>query len=346
MISFLIVLGCLLINALLACAEMAFVSVDKRKLKSAVNKGDARASIIEKMHRQPEKLLSVIQIGITLVGAISAAVSGAGAEESIAPLFERWFNISEGSAEMLAIAFVVLPLTTLSVVIGELVPKSIALSFAYPIIIKMSRWLKLAVFLLGPLIAPMGMATKFILRLVLSKKDEENVIHNAEEVSLAGLKKEHKQYVFNVLELDNKVVKNVMMPWAEVDIIDYLATSEEVVDQILKNGHTRLPVLANKQVCGFLHSKEFLNLFRAGAEKNWMSFMRAPKFIEKNAKLLDVLKRMQKERIHLMIVGDEDHPEGIITLEDVLEVVVGDIFDENEDGRVQLFLRGMVSKKL
>ncbi|MBF0208389.1 MAG: HlyC/CorC family transporter [Oligoflexia bacterium] len=326
----------------MSCAEMAFVSVDKKKIRNASLAGDPKAAIIEKMQKVPERLLSGIQIGITLVGAVSAAVSGAGAEETISPWLVSIFDIRESLAEIIAISFVVVPLTFVSVVIGELVPKSIALRYSFPVIIKLALALKLTEKILSPLIIPMEKVTKFILRrmrLYISEIDTNQI---SDDVSLSGLKKEHKQYILNLIDLESKIVKGVMIPWDQVNHVRYEVESEDVLKLILEHGRTRLPVLANNEVCGFLHAKEFLNLFKGGGADNWVSFIRPPRFVKKEEKLLDVLKRMQKDRIHLLIVGDETNPEGIITLEDILEEVIGDIIDEDEDGQVKIYLRRSV----
>jgi putative hemolysin len=317
---------------------MAFVTVDRRKLRNASLGGDSRATIIENMLRHPERLLSIVQIGITLVGAISAAVSGAGAEESITPILMSWFGLTEPVAEIISIGTVVIPLTILSVVVGELVPKSIALRYSMTIILTFSKALRLTEKMLGPIISPMESANKFVLRLLLPKKMENEVIAATEEISLSGLKKEHKQYIFNLIDLDAKTVQSTMKPWSEVDFILYESEQEIVLEQILSTGHTRLPVVANGEVCGFLHTKEFLNLFKGGVADNWVNFMRPPKFVKLEAKLFDVLKMMQKERVHILIVGDDSNPLGVLTLEDVIKEVIGDITDEDDDNTVNMFL--------
>ncbi|MBF0207653.1 MAG: HlyC/CorC family transporter [Oligoflexia bacterium] len=339
LVPFIIVSACLIFNALMSCAEMAFVTVDKKRIRSKSLGGDSSASIIEKMQLNPERLLSAIQIGITLVGAISAAVSGAGAEETLAPLLSTYLNISESLAEIIALTLVVIPLTFLSVVIGELVPKSIALKYSLPVILRLAHILKITEKSLGPLISPIEKATKFILKLLTRYKFQDETEHEIDDVSLSGLKKEHKQYVLNLIDLEAKIVGNIMVPWNKVNTILYEQSSMEVLNKISDKRHTRLPVVANKEVCGFLHAKEFLNLFKNGVADNWVSFIRPPRFIDKKTNVFDALKTMQKNRIHILIVGTENNPEGIITLEDVLEEVIGDIIDEDEDNTVKHFIR-------
>jgi putative hemolysin len=338
MAALIIVLLCLFLNALLSCAEMAFVTVDKKKLRGLALAGDRRAKAIQHLQEIPERLLSAIQIGITLVGAVSAAVSGAGAEETLTPILMGQLGVAEATAETISILIVVVPLTGLSVVIGELVPKSIALRYSMPVVLNLAHGLSLAEKILGPLIGPMEAATKFFLRVLFPKNLEDEVVQAADEVSLAGLKKEHKQYIFNLIDLDAKLVAHRMVPWDKVDVVSFSAEPAEVLEKIVEVGRTRFPVMADNDVCGFLHAKEFLNLFRVGAADTWVNFMRPPRFISPSMKLLDVLKLMQREKIHLVIVGDQENPQGILTLEDVIEEVIGDIIDEDEDGRFELAL--------
>ncbi|MBF0361244.1 MAG: HlyC/CorC family transporter [Oligoflexia bacterium] len=339
MSALVIVLVCLFLNSIMSCAEMAFVTVDKKKIRNKSLGGDTRASIIEKMQVTPERFLSAVQIGITLVGAISAAVGGVGAEEKITPLLVAYLNINVALAETIAIIMVVVPITFLSVVVGELVPKSIALKYSLPIILKLSYSIKWIEKFLNPLVAPMEKTTKFILKFLLRSKFETEIQSEIDDVSLLGLKKEHKQYILNLIDLESKIIKNIMVPWNEVNYVLYEEEARDVLNKILDTRRTRLPVIADKDVCGFLHAKEFLNLFKSGVADNWVSFIRPPRFISKETKLLDALKIMQKQKIHIFIVGSDQNPEGIITLEDVLEEVIGDITDEDEDNNVKHYIR-------
>ncbi|MBF0300081.1 MAG: DUF21 domain-containing protein, partial [Oligoflexia bacterium] len=199
---------------------------------------------------------------------------------------------------MSAIILVVVPITFLSVVIGELVPKSIALKYSLPILLKLAPTLQLAEKILSPLVIPMEKSTRFILKLLLKSKSNLETSDESEDISLSGLKKDHKQYVLNLIDLDAKIVKNAMLPWNKVNYLLYEQEHQDVLDIILEKRHTRLPVMAEKDVCGFLHSKEFLNLFKSGVADNWVSFIRTPHFISKEAKLLEALKLMQKKKNH------------------------------------------------
>lgn len=339
MITIAIVCFCLFFNAILSCAEMAFVTIDDKLLRKKVLAGDKHAAYIEEMGKSPERILSVVQIGITLVGAISGAVSGAGAEESLAPLLMKYFSITEHLAETLAIIAIVAPLTILSVVIGELVPKSLAIRFSMPIILTLAPALRVAEKILGPLVNPMEKATDYILRFIMKSKASAEESHISEEISLKGLRHEYKEYFHNLLDLDSKNVGSIMVPWNKVDRLMSTAESDEVSALILNTRRTRIPVLDANEVYGYLHSKEFVNLLQSGVGHNWLSFVRPIQSLTQETKVLHALRAMQKKRAHFMIVGTLEKPIGIVTLEDILEEVFGDFVDEDEDEKVKIFLR-------
>lgn len=339
MITLLIVCACLLLNAVLSCAEMAFVTIDDKLLRKKVLAGDRNAAYIEEMGDSPERILSVVQIGITLVGAISAAVSGAGAEESLAPKIMQWFSVTEQVADTISIVLIVAPLTILSVVIGELVPKSIAIRFSMPVILFLAPGLRVAEKILGPLVNPMEKVTEFIMRLILKSKPRNEEMIEGEELSLKGLRHEYKQYFHNLLDLDSKNIGMIMVPWDKVDRLSSTAEADEVSALILNSRRTRIPVVDANEVYGYLHSKEFVNLLQSGVGENWLSFVRPIQALTKETKVLHALRTMQKKKAHFMIVGTPESPEGIVTLEDILEEVFGDFVDEDEDEKVKLFLR-------
>lgn len=339
MVSIIVVLVCLLINALLSGAEMAFVTIDKKLLRKKVLEGDKRALYIESMLLNPERILSVVQIGITLVGVISGAVGGAGAEENLAPYLMGTFSMEEDIAETISILIVVVPLTILSVIIGELVPKSFAIRFGMPIIIALAPGLKLAEKLLGPLVNPMEKATNFIVRLFLSKNPLSALTSDNEEISFKGLRTEFKEYFNNLFDLDSMNVQSTMIPWDKVDTISSTATADEVLEKIVSTRRTRIPVVDYGDVYGYVHAKEFISLSKGGIGENWLSFIRPIHAITPDTKLLMALKTMQKSKAHIMIVGSLDKPFGILTLEDIIEEVIGDIIDEDEDGKVKHYLR-------
>ncbi|MFZ4405569.1 MAG: CNNM domain-containing protein, partial [Pseudobdellovibrionaceae bacterium] len=164
-----VVAVCLFLNALFAAYEMAFVSVPRSELRGLARSGNKAAKALLSLREHPERTLSAIQVGITLVSAIAAAVGGVGAAETLEPYFMQKFSMSERVAEVLSVALVVIPITYLSVVIGELVPKTLALRNPTKIVLAGASALFVADRVLSPIISLLEWSTKKILKISFSR---------------------------------------------------------------------------------------------------------------------------------------------------------------------------------
>jgi len=337
-IEFVVVLICLIFNAILSCVEMAFVSVGRPLLRQMASAGNTDARRLLALRENPERTLSVLQIGITLVGVISAAVGGAGAEEILSPLLQTRFELGEGPAEALAILIVVVPITVLSVVLGELVPKTVALKRPLSIALFSSRWLALADAVLAPLVGVMEWTTKQILRIFFRRLRPERHSDSESSVELGNLSDVHRQYVINLVQLEKKQMRDVMLPWDKVVTMGAAQSLAEAASALLASGHSRIPVIDQGEVKGFLYSKEFM-IFSATGNDNWTSILRPILSVRDTDSLLRVMRTMQEKRNHLSLVySAENKLLGIVTLEDILEEVVGEIYDEDDDGRLKALL--------
>jgi len=338
--ALIIIALCLVLNGLLACFEMAFVSVSKPQLRLMSKAGVKAAERLIILRENPERTLSVIQIGITLVGMISAAVGGAGAEETFAPRLEVSLGISERASEALAIILVVLPLTALNVVLGELVPKTIALRDPARIATLGARWIILADRVFSPLVSLLERATKLVLLLFPRRKTSSGAIDSPATVDIDHLSMQTQQYVLNLVGIENRRLKDVMVPWDQVNTVQESDSIDQVANAVIRNGHTRLPVCRDGKVIGLLHTKEFIAML-ATLNEDWRNMIRPVIEVSENEFALRTLRRMQEKRSHLSIVtSPTGDPKGIVTLEDVIEEVVGDIYDEDDDDRVRKLLRG------
>jgi putative hemolysin len=331
----LIVLLCLGVNACIAAFEMAFVAARKADLRKASRKGDPRAIRLLKYRENPERSLSVLQIGINLVGALSAAVGGAGAHERLAPLVQQWFQVSPHTAEFLALLAVVLPLTYLTVVVGELVPKSLALRHSKSIALKGLPFLVWADRLLSPLVRALEVSTKLMVRL-LSWGRPAMIEPPAEaSLDLDAISSQGRQYVLNLVNIENKRLGDVMVPWSEVTHVSLEDDLPRVKEAVLTSGHTRLPVWYRRGVAGIVHTKEFMSLLHAG-EDNWTQILRSVLKVQDSDLVLPLLRAMQEKKSHMAVVHDSRGAVlGIVTLEDIMEEVVGDISDEDDQRHFQ-----------
>lgn len=336
MSTLLIIAACLLLNALLSALEMAFVSVGKPELRQKSRTGDKKAFELLRLRENPERTLSVLQIGITLVGAISAAVGGAGADDVITPWLIKEYGVSKQLADGISIIMVVLPLTYFSVVLGELVPKTFALRQPLKVSLNGLPFLKIGDLLLSPIVSFLEVSTKLALKLFSrSSSSPQNNNVESQSLDLGGLSMSHKQLVFNLVNIETKRASDVLVPWDDVEKISYQNKTADVISTMVRCRHTRIPVLDDKIIKGVMHSKEFLS-YLAAADENWQKIIRPPLMISPNLPLLSLLRIMQSTKTHMAIVQDHDgEPTGIVTLEDILEEVIGEIYDEDEDGRLK-----------
>lgn len=334
MFVILTILACLLLNACIAAYEMAFVSVRKSELRKLARQKSQRAQKVLLYRENPERTLSVLQVGINLVGACSAAIGGAGAEESVAPALESLFKISSSAADLSALLLVVLPLTYLTVVIGELVPKSLALRHATKISVNGLPFLVVFDYLLNPVVILLEKSTKLILRLLSGGKNTvlENPIESS--VDLESVSSQGRQYVINLVNIESKKVRDLLVPWDEVHFVNEDDSIAKVTDVVLSSGHTRLPVVSSRGVIGIIHTKEFIALVHAGEDRSWAQLLRSVLKVQEDDFALPLLRTMQDKKSHMAVVYNAHKAvSGIIALEDILEEVVGDIADEDDESQ-------------
>jgi putative hemolysin len=341
-----IVIGiCLVLNALFSGYEMAFVSIPRSELRSLAKAGNKDAKTLLSLRENPERTLSIIQIGITLVGAIAAAIGGAGAGETLEPYFIQKYGMTERTAETLSVILVVLPITYLSVVVGELVPKTLALRNPSKIVLAGAKPLFIADRILSPAVTVLEWSTKKILKIFFRKSKALPPLETA-PIEIDMFSPVHQKLMLNMAGIEKKRVKDILLPWQNVVSIEQSSTLETVTQSVVSSGHTRLPVKENGKVLGVLHSKEFIALKEAG-ESNWQSIIRPVLLVQPTDSALGVLRLLQDKRNHMAIVISQSGERlGLVTLEDVLEEIVGDIFDEDDDGRVRKIYSTKISSRV
>jgi putative hemolysin len=340
MIECLIVLICLIINALLAAAEVALISLSRSKLREEVKQGNRELKLVLELRENPERTLSIIQVGITFVGVIAAAVTGAGAGNWLCPYLKAWFSIGEKSSELLAIFLISLPFTYLSVVFGELVPKTLALRRPLFTSLLTAPYLQLCSKFISPVIAAFETSTKTILSLLPHKhiqEEEYEVRGKKSEMNLEHLSPPSRQYVLNIFRVEQTRVKEIFVPWEDTIYIHKQKPIHEVEHVIVSSGHTRLPVVEDDRVIGILNAKELLAFHHEG-NKDWQRIIRPVIFLEEATPILTALRRLQDEHSHMAVVTQNNHLKGVITMEAIFEEIVGDIYDEDDDGALKKIL--------
>lgn len=333
-----VVLVCLGINGLLAAAEMAFVTVTKPRLRQLRKNGDKNATIILQLRENPERTLSVIQIGITLVGALGAAVGGVGVHESLTPWLVETYKVPNLTAEVISIVAVIIPFTLLNVVWGELVPKSLAIRSPHKIALASARWLTWADQIFSPIVTFLEWSTKKVLQLVFKKSKVDIAHQTVESVDLDLLSNQARQYVLNLMTIEKEKVHDIFLPWENVDSVDHETSMSDVEEVIFRSGHTRLPVMYNGAIFGIINTKEVLSLRKAG-EEDWHKIIRPISKVDENDSLLKALLQMQEKRSHLSAVYAGAELLGIVTMEDIIEEVIGEVYDEDDDGNLRRIIK-------
>lgn len=325
---------CLLLNALLAAYEMAFVSVARSELRALAKAGHHEAKTLLNLRENPERTLSIIQIGITLVGAIAAAVGGAGAGETLEPYLMQSYGLSERLAEAVSLIIVVVPITYLSVVVGELVPKTLALRNPSKVVLAGAKFLFVADRIFSPIISVLEWSTQFLLK-NLFPRSKKAMPQELPTIELNELSPIHQTFMLNLADIEKKQLKDIMLPFTQVVSVDVVADINDVLQTVLNSGHTRLPVRLNDTIAGVLHTKEFIS-FKESGETEWQTIIRPHTVVKSTDSALGAMRLLQDKKTHMaVVITPQGQVAGIVTLEDILEEVVGDIFDEDDDGRIR-----------
>ncbi|MGE4131840.1 MAG: CNNM domain-containing protein [Bdellovibrionales bacterium] len=335
--EWLIVAVCLLLNALLAAVEIAFITLTRAQARELLKTGKKSAEILVALRENPERTLSVIQVGISLVGAAAAAVGGAQATHSLSPWIQSQTGWGAPVAHATAIITVVLPLTYLNVVFAELVPKTLALRSPVRIALASARWLQRLDSIFLPLVDILEWSTRKILATFFPKSRANQPLASSDTVELASLSLQARQYVLNLVGVEKKRVRDVMLPWGQVDHVYVTQAITEVEAIALRSGHTRLPVMNNEGLFGIINTKELLALVKSGST-TWDHIVRPMSKVSEFDSLFKALRQMQEKRSHLSAVFLGPNLVGIVTMEDILEEVIGEIYDEDDDGALRRIL--------
>lgn len=337
--EWIIVIILLLLNGVFSCVEMAFASANVPLLRDIAYKGNISAKAFINLKTRPERTFAVIQIGITLIGAFSAAIGGAEVEKTFLPFLQKSLNFSGTLVEILGIILFVVPFTFFTVVIGELVPKAIAIRYPEEVSLTSSRLLVFMTKIAIPVVHILEQSTIRFLSLI-GIRPIPSSSEGVSELSLKSLYPFHRDYILNLFALRFKKASETMLPFSKVVTIHHSMSKEEILKNIIACGHTRLPVVSDKaepEVIGILHAKEFVAMMDTKTEFSIISLLRKPYFVDTNESILRILKNFQANRIHMAIVRQSTQTVGIVTLEDILEEILGEIYDEDDDGIVKKF---------
>ena len=340
MFTELIFLGVLiLINAFFAASEMAFVSLNDIKIEKEAKENNKKAKKIQKMLKNPSEFLATIQIGITLAGFLSSALASETFADRLAPVLNAWLPLlSVETWKVFAVVIITLILSYFTLVFGELVPKRLAMKYSEKIAYGSIGLVSLISKLTLPFVKLLTASTNLISKMLgVSQQDEETVTE--EEIRMmvdvgqqkGAIEDNEKEFINNVFEFNDKTVSEVMIHRTKIYAIDGDLSINEAIEELSDNYvYSRIPVYEDDidQIVGIISIKELLFTDKNKNTK-LKNICRDAYKVPETKVLDDLFREMQKTKNHMAIVIDEfGGTAGLITMEDIIEDLVGDIYDE------------------
>jgi putative hemolysin len=342
-IEILIIIILVFVSGFFSASEIAIIAVRKSRIKELAKLGDSRARLVEKLKNDPDNFFAIVQIGMTVTASAASALGGATAILLVKPLMEQVpIPAINRAAESISITLVIIVISYIFLVLAELVPKALAIRYSEKLALMVgpATWWSLRI--LGLFIRFLTWSTNVCLRAIgISKDMRRDAAVTEEEVKIIlaeGLKQgvfepEEHELIHSVFEFSDLVARNVMTPRTQIIAVEINESSEEILKTATMETFSRLPVYEGDldNIRGILNVRDLLKVFRTGGLIILRDIMRDPLFVPDSKKISEILKDMQKEKTHLAVVLDEfGGTAGIITLEDILEEIVGEIQDEHD----------------
>ena len=328
----------ILVNAFFASAEMSIISLNKNKIKQLAQEGNRKAKILAKLIEEPTKFLSTIQIIITVIGFFAITSAATGISNSFAGILN---SLNVPYSQLIALALIIIGLTYLMLVFGELFPKRIAQQKSEAIAMFSAVPILYISKLVVPLVWLLSASTNFLVKItgLSSKKIEEEI--SKEEIKLlievgqkrGTINETAKKMINNIIEFDDKSATEVMTPRTEVFLIDINEPVMEFLDELLEGKYSRVPVYDGDvdNIIGVLHMKDFIIEARTNGFENVniKNILHSPYYVYESKNIDELFRELKKTKNHMAILIDEYGGfTGIVTTKDLIEEVMGNIEDE------------------
>ena len=334
----------ILLNAFFAATEIALISLNEKKIRSLADDGDKKAKKLIKIIDDPTKFLSAIQVGITLAGFLGSAFAADNFAEKLTGFLVSTFNVSEeyiGTIDTVSVIVITLILSYFTLVLGELVPKRIAMKHKEKLANGVCGMISVLTTVLKPIIWFLTVSTNLVLRLFgidpHAKDDavsEEDIVVMLDAGADEGtLDKDDIAYIKNVFKLERLSAADIMTPRSSVVAVPEDISESDLLSIIEEEGYSRIPVYAESldKIVGVLHTRNYL-LKRTAPDFKLEDVLIAPEFVPETIRLDALFKDMQETHTHMVLVVNEyGHTSGIVTMEDIIEELVGEIWDEQDE---------------
>lgn len=335
----------ILLNAYFAATEIAFISLNDAKIEKEAKEGNKKAKNILKMLKSPSKFLATIQIGITLAGFLSSAFASDAFADKLAPVLNSWMPFFSLEAwRGISIILITIILSFFTLVFGELVPKRLAMKYYEKISYATIGVIRGISIITAPFVKLLTFSTNMVSKIFGVGEAEEEVV-TEEEIKMmidegeekGTIERGEKQLLNNVFEFNDIIVSEVMTPRTEMYAIDINSDINDTLDEIDEFKYSRIPVYEDNidDIKGILFVKDILKPLKNNKKVDIRKLIREPYFVPESKDIDELFKEMQQNKVQMAIVIDEyGGTAGLITMEDIIEELVGNIFDEYDDEEI------------
>ncbi len=338
LLELLIIAMLIVINGFFVAAEIALVTVRRSRLQALVDEGNGTARRVQRLVNRPGRFLAVIQLGITFIGFLAAAFAGANTADRLDDVLAN-MGVPIAQSEVVALLLVTLLVSIVTIIFGELVPKTLALAHAERYALLFVRPVEVLGTVFRPLIWMLTAVTEMITRILGVRDVSSSERITTEELMIlverggeqGTIEAEEEQMIGAVLELGRQRVHEVMVPRIDIKAIPDDAPLDAIVETIVREGHSRIPVYDESidNIVGILYAKDLIPYLARGETPEIRSILRAPLFVPESSSVDDLLHNFQRGKVHIAIVLDEyGGTAGLVTIEDLIEEIVGEIQDE------------------
>ena len=330
------------LNAFFAASEIAFISLNDAKIEKMAKEGNKKAKQISKMLEAPSKFLSTIQIGITLAGFLSSAFASDAFAYRLAPIFNNLIPLGVGTWQNISIILITIILSFFTIIFGELVPKRFAMKNYEKIAFATIGIIRAISIRTAPFVKLLTHTTNAISKIFGVSENEEEIV-TEEEIKMmidqgeenGTIQEDEKELINNVFEFNDITASEIMTHRTDIFAVDINMTPGELLEEIIKDDcrHSRIPVYDETidDIKGILYVKDLIKNITKKTFKI-KNIMKEAYFVSQNKLINEIFKELQKNKMQIAIVVDEyGGTAGLITMEDILEEIVGDIYDEYDE---------------